>query len=289
MEAKTTSIYDYDLLTNEVFYKSWHILEYIEKNPNMSDLDIQAIEATIMDALVSKKLIDPKTQSLDIENLSIVNNLEHYTYEKHPNISGIPLWMKEEFRKKAIQITGGLPISIYLARPASKVVRYCVYDPNTAVSAIFDDATFYNTIYTSPTRGVRLEEQRPFVEVDIDGELYLVDILTKRILKSSWFRETYDMEVKSAHTISKMSRKRLKYYKEAISDHRSLWQIIPFMGPLLEMRDPSHAEYAYEVEQSKKYFKEEWEKYEEYKEEMKNYIFEEPILFMKKKNKEGDE
>lgn len=50
---------------------------------------------------------------------------------------------------------------------------------NTAVSAIFPDATFYH----SPTRNKRKEEESPFVEVDIDGKLYLVDTLTKKSLK----------------------------------------------------------------------------------------------------------
>lgn len=54
------NLFDYELLVNEVFYKCWHILEYIEKHPNMSDLDRQAIKATIMDALVTKKTNRPK-------------------------------------------------------------------------------------------------------------------------------------------------------------------------------------------------------------------------------------
>lgn len=93
--------------------------------------------------------------------------------------------MKEEFRKKSIYISAGIPISIFLSKPPDKFARYCVYDPNSAVSSIFKDATFYNCYYNFPTRGVRIEEIRPFVEVKIEGEGYLVDTLTKRILKSS--------------------------------------------------------------------------------------------------------
>ena len=216
------SLFNYDLLANEIFYKCWHILEYIEKHPDMSDLDKEAINATIMDALVTKGQIDPNTQSLDLGKLCIVNNLDFYNYEKNPNISGIPLWMKEKFRKKSLHITGGVPISIFLAKPPSDVVRYCVYDPNTAVSSIFQDATFYNAIYNSPTRGVRIEEVRPFVEIKINNELYLVDTLTKRILKSNWFKRTYDFEVINQQTISKMDKKRLKYYKEAVNERKNL-------------------------------------------------------------------
>ncbi len=49
---------EYDFLMKDVFYKCWHILEYIDKHPNMSELDREAIKATIMDALVYKDLIE---------------------------------------------------------------------------------------------------------------------------------------------------------------------------------------------------------------------------------------
>lgn len=256
-----TSLLDYELLTNEVFYKCWHIMEYIEKHPDMSALDKEAIKATIMDALVYKGLIDPTEQSLDFDNLCIIDNLEHYKYEKHPNISGIPLWMKEKFREKSLYITGGQPVSIFLARPPSKTVQYCVYDPNTAVSSIFEDATFYNTIYTSPTRGIRIEDVRPFVEVEIDGQLYLVDTLTKRILKSDWFKENYDLEIKNEQKISEIKKEKLEAYKNAVSEHRGLSQTLPFML-LIPLDSPDQAELKYEMEQSKKYYPDEWEKLE---------------------------
>lgn len=276
------SLFDYDSLLNEVFYKCWHILEYIEKNPNMSDLDKEAIQATIMDALVTRKQIDFNTQSLDLEHLCIVDNLEYYTYEKHPNICGIPLWMKEEFRKKALHITGGSPISIFLAKPPSKDLRYCVYDPNTAVSSIFKDATFYNAIYNSPTRGIRIEEKRPFVEVDIDGILYLVDTLTKRILKSSWFKDTYDFEILEQQTVSKLDKKRKSYYQEDICEWVNFSTTIPFMLLLLENDNPNLAEFKYEVEQSKKYFPDEWKKYEVFWNEIQQLDMSKVLLKEKK-------
>lgn len=264
------SLFDYDVLVNEVFYKCCHILDYIQKHPDISILDKSAIEATIMDALVTKGLIDTKNQSLDLDNFCIVDNLNYYNYQEHPNICGIHLGIKDEFRKKSLQITGGIPISMFLAKPPSKVTRYCVYDPNIAVSAIFGDATFYNAIYTSPTRGIRLNEVRPFVEVNIDGVDYLVDTLTKRILKSCWFKKTYDFEIKEQHTISKMDKNRLVFYKENISELNNLSFILPFILPLLELNRDEFAEMKYEINMSKIYFKDEWEKYELFQKEMKN-------------------
>lgn len=77
---------EYDFLMNDVFYKCWHILEYIDKHPNMSKLDREAIKATIMDALVYKDLIEAEKQSLDLDNMCIREDLEHYKYESHPNV-----------------------------------------------------------------------------------------------------------------------------------------------------------------------------------------------------------
>lgn len=277
-----TNLFDYDVLVNETFYKCWNILEYIKEHPDMSDLDKEAIKATIMDSLVTRKLIDPEKQSLNLDNLCIVDNLEYYTYQKHPNICGIPLWMKEEFRKKSLYITGGIPISIFLSKPPSKFNRYCVYDPNTAVSSIFPDATFYNTLYDSPTRGIRIEEVRPFVEVNIDGEDYLVDTLTKRILKSSWFRENYNLEIKSQQRISKMSYRKKQYYYKDIRDHSTLCDLLPFMLPVLDFNSPEQAEMKYEVEQSKIYFPDEWKKYELLMDEMKSFVIDGNFLMKKR-------
>lgn len=275
-----TKLFEYDVLLNETFYKCWHILDYIVEHPEMTDLDKQAIKATIMDALVTRKQIDPERQSLDIDNFCIVDNLKHYAYEKHPNICGIPLWMKDEFRKKCLYITGGIPISMFLAKAPSKTIRYCVYDPNTAVSAIFEDVTFYNAIYDSPTRGIRITDVRPFVEVNINGELYLIDTLTKRILKSSWFKEKYNFEARDQQSISKMSKERLKYYKEAVKEHKSLAEILPFMMHILEYKVPNQAEMQYEILESKKLFPEEWEKAEQIIKEMNSFNI--SRMFLKK-------
>ena len=115
----------------------------------------------------------------------VVNNPLDYKYNKTPNVSGIPQYIKEQLRHKSIHQSAGLPVMLFIAKPPTKFARYCVYDPNYAVSSIFDDANFINCIYDSPTRpGVRLTETRPFLEVEINGELYLIDTITNRIFNS---------------------------------------------------------------------------------------------------------
>lgn len=261
------NLFDYDFLVNEVFYKCWHILDYIEKNPQMPDLDRKAIQATIMDALVYRNLIDINRQSIDLDNLCIRDDVNYYTFERCPDVCGIFQWMKEEFRKKCIVISGGIPISMFLAKPPSKVVRYCVYDPNTAVSSIFSDATFYNVFYTSPTRGVRIDDYRPFVEVEIAGELYLVDTLTKRVFKSSFFKENYGFEIVNQVTISKMSEDKRRFYQEQISANNNLEVIIPFWEMTMEVlsKDGNQAEMMYEFLKCKEYYPESFAKAEELK------------------------
>ena len=264
-----TSLLDYDVLTNDVFYRCWHILDYIENHPDMPPLEREAIEATIMEALVSKKLIDPAKQSLDLKNLVIVDDTEHYCYEKHPKICGIPLWMKDKFRKKSIYIAGSVPISLRLSRPPVKFVRSCVYDPNYAVSSIFEDATFIDAIYDSPTRpGVRLEETRPFVEVKIDGVDYLVDLLTKRILRRDWFKEEFNMEIKHSTTVSTADEEAKKRYYNSIAESNQLASLVTMLEPLIVTSAPMMAEYQYEFEKTKENFPEEWEKAEIFKQEM---------------------
>lgn len=263
-----TSLLDYELITNEVFYRCWHILDYIKDHPNMPPLERESIEATIMEALVSKKLIDPTKQSLDLNNLAIVDDTDHYCYEEHPRICGIPLWMKDKFRKKAIHIIGSVPISLRLSRPPSQI-HSCVYDPNYAVSSIFNDATFIDAIYDSPTRpGVRLEETRPFVEVNIDGVDYLVDVLTKRILRSDWFKKEFNMETKYSIKISEADEEDKEKYNKCVQESNQLGEMIPFLEPMMDIYSPDWAEYRYEFEKTKENFPEEWEKAEQLKQEM---------------------
>lgn len=279
------SLLDYDFLMHEVFYKCWHILEYIEKHPNMSELDKEAIRATIMDALVYKGLIDPEKESLDLENMCIREDLMHYRYEKHPNVCGIPQWMKERFRKKLLYITAGMPISVFLAKPPSNIIQFCVYDPNTAVSSIFPDATFYNVFYTSPTRGVRIESKRPFVEVEIDGELYLVDTITKRIFKSSYFKETYGFDVVEEVHVSELEGEKAEIYKEHTQEMNTYADMIPF----IEMTIPGisnssdQAEMVYEYEKSKENFPDDFEDARIFAEMLPTASIEELIKYERKR------
>lgn len=275
---------DIDFVVNEVFYKCWHILDYIQEHSPLSELDKEAIEATIMDALVYKKLINLEKESLDLDNLCIVEDLEHYRYEEFPDVCGIPQWMKEEFRKKSIYISGGIPVSLFLANPPSKENRYCVYDPNTAVSSIFPDATFYNVTYISPTRNIEIEEPRPFVEVNIKGELYLVDTLTKRIFKSSFFKERYGFKVKSETIVSKMAGEKLQIYMEFIKENKDFSMSLSLYDLLInDFRTiPSKAETVYEYEKSKEYFPEEWEKAKDFKRKVESNSFE--GMFLAKKD-----
>ena len=255
---------DYDVLVNDVFYRTTHILDYIKINPNLSELDKKAIKAAIMDALVYAKEIDPENEYLDLDNMVIDNDPNNYKYEKHPDVCGIPMWMKEAYRRKSIEITGGIPVSIFLARPSSKLIRYCVYDPNTAASAIFPDATFYNVFYTSPTRGVRIEEKRPIVEVEIDGVKYLIDTLTKRIFKSSFFKENYGFEIVDQYTISKLSRKAKKFYINSTRTRDRLAEYLMVSVPLMEgFNTPDWVEFKYEIEKSKTILPDEWARYKD--------------------------
>ena len=268
------SLLEFEVLVNDTFYRSWHILEYIENHPEMSDLDREAISATIMDALVYAGEINPEKDFLDLSNLCITNDVNKYKYEEHPNIMGIPMWLKEKMRHKCVQISGGIPVSMFVARPASYPGAYCVYDPNTAVSSLFDDFTFYSVKYISPTRGVRIKESRPFVEVDLNGELYLVDVLTKRVLKTSWFKDAYDMEILDSNTPKKFNREQKGFYKEQASEKVDLATYLCFTETLrgMMLKTPKDAEMDYERDKAIKNYPEEWERYKNIEEE-KNAFF----------------
>ncbi len=264
---------DYTVITEELFYKGWHILEYIEHN-KLTPLDKEAICNSIMDALVYKGLIDPSSESLYLENLIIETNLEGYTYQVHPNITNIPIWMKEQLSKKVTQISASVPVSLFIAKPPSKFIRYCVYDPNYAVSSIFEEACFINCIYDSPTRpNTRLTEERPFLEVAINGELYLIDTITNRMFKSSWFKETYNMEIKSSIKKSEFNQEQKEKYADMMSCQRnSLPEQIPFYELNAQFKIPNLAETEYELQRSKKNFPKAWEDAELLKKDMEAYF-----------------
>lgn len=264
---KMKSLYDFKHLQEDTFYRCEHILRYIEKNRNLDALEKEAIQNTIMDSLVYFHDIDPSCSSLDLENMVIFDDVKHFCYKEYPDICGIPQFMKELFRTKEICVTGSMPISMFLAKPPSKQVRYCVFDPNTAVSAVFPYAKFYNVKYLSPTRGVYLKEDRPFVEVPIGKEMYLVDTLTKRIIKSTFFKENFGFDVSYAMDTRTLDKKRQEIYEEQIAPTNNYANTL-FMKECIDkelglINVDNLAEYFYEKEKSKQYFKDEWKKYYE--------------------------
>lgn len=255
------NLIDYDLIVSDVFYKSYHILDYIEKNPKMSDLDREAISATIMDALVYKKLIDPEKQSLDFDNLCICDDTDHYCYEKQPFVTSIPLDIKEKMRGKCFCISGGMPASVFYSKAAGPV-SFCIYDMNTVFSAFFDEFTFITCNYNSPTREGVVAKDRPFIEVVINDTLYLVDALTKRMFRSDLFRERYNLEEVNSIKKSEFDNEQQKYYESMVVEHINYATIIPFITSPEFSKVNKMAEMMYEVEKSRDYFPEQFEEAE---------------------------
>lgn len=266
-----SNLIDFEVLTNETFYKGWHILEYIEKK-KLTPLDIEAIKATIMDALVYKGLINPEEEFLNLETLSITNNPNDYHYNKTPNVSGIPMHIKEQLRHISIHQSAGLPVMLFIAKPPSKI-GYCVYDPNYSVSSIFNDVNFLEVIYDSPTRpGVRLTETRPFIEVEINGGMYLVDTITNRVFKSSWFTKTYNMDIKSSLSKKDFNQKQKESYKEITKPEYNLANSMFVYDMLLSLPSEDLAETRYEVEQAQKNYPDQAEEARRLNEEMQAHF-----------------
>lgn len=258
------SLYDYDVLVNDTFYRTCHILEYIKLNPNMEALDEMAIKATIMDALVSTYSIDPAKEELDFAKLCItkVHSVSNYKYEDYPLVMGIPFQVKERARLKCVRASGGVPISFIIANPTQEEeeARFCIYDADTAFSALFPKHTFYKASYISPTRKSTIAKDRPFVEVDYNGVFYLVDLLTKRYFRSDFFSKNFAMKIESAKHSSSYNKFEKEYYQEQI---RPLVSICSYAEIMLLKKEtlesvPKYAEIYYEIEKSKENFKNEW-------------------------------
>lgn len=266
-----TSLKDYDLIVNDVFYRGYHILDWIRNNQNMSDLDREAIKATIMDALVYKKLIDPEKQSLDLENLCICDDTKHYCYDKQPFVTSIPVDIKEKMRNKCLVISGGIPASVFYAKPGGGV-SFCIYDMNTVFSAFFDDFTFILCNYESPTRKGKMALKRPFIEVSINNTKYLVDALTKRIFRSDLFKEKYKLEEIESVSKKQFNNKKQQFYKEQTMEYNNYAQYIEMVKYFPFSESSAMAEMIYETEKSKELFPEEFEKAELLDEERKRYF-----------------
>lgn len=257
----------YGLLVNDVFYRGYHILDFIDNNPNMSDLDKEAISATIMDALVYKSLINPNKQSLDLDNLCICNDLQHYCYNKVPFVVGIPLSIKEKMREKAFIISGSVPASVFFSKPSGNV-HYCIYDMNTAFSAFFDDFTFLVCDYSSPTREGVIAQDRPFVEVLINDQNYLVDALTKRIFRSDLFKEKYNMVIKNSVSKKDFDDSQKELYNDHTTESVNYATFLLLIESFNFDKNSGLAEYLYEIEKSKEYFSEEFDAIEQIRRDM---------------------
>lgn len=265
------NLFSYDILNNHVFYRGWHVLTYIEQNPDMSDLDKEAVCATIMDALVSNNLINPKEDALDFKTLAIVKstNVKYYHYQKHPFVSGFPLWMKEKWRYKCMPAAGHLSAAIFISMLPG--AQRCVYDLNNVASSIFKDFELSIAEYDSPTRpGIRAKE-RPFLKTNIDGVDYFIDTITKRIFNFEEFKRRYNLVLTDEVSLKTISKKKQRIYKYQVRHDPSrlgdcLLLMAPFIPSFKEV--PKNAEYIYEFEKTKELYPEAWEEKEQREQEI---------------------
>lgn len=263
----------YEVLNNEVFYRGMHILDYLYSKEKISILDLEAVKATILCALVDRKLIDPDCEFLDLRTMSITNNFYFGCdiYNPKPFVQGFPLWMKEELRNHSLHITGSLPVSVHAARPAG-ATHFCIYDANTAFSILFSEFSFIIADYDSPTRPNKRAVNRPFLEADVDGTTYLFDLLTKRMFDKKGFVRRYNMEEKQRVQKSKFDESQQAVYQEAVAEENIYYGSYLLMSlPMIEaMRDfPRMQEYIYEIERSKKYYPEAFKEAEALKDDIK--------------------
>ena len=130
------SLYDYELLVNEVFHRNWSILTYLEEHRELDALEKECISNTIMDALVYKGLIDPTKQSLDLNHFCIVDDVEHFCYQEIPCVTGFPLWLKNHLRTKCFKCSVGSPAIFMVTKPCG-IKLYCLYDSCMALTPFF--------------------------------------------------------------------------------------------------------------------------------------------------------
>lgn len=263
------SLFDFEILVNDVFYRSEHVLNYLERHPNMNELDREALCNTIMDALVYKGLIDPKQDSLNLDEMCIMHNLDYYCYQEQPNVTSIPLYIKEQMRDKSLVITGSIPLAVFYAKPAGQV-SFCIYDMNTALSVLFDEFSFIDCNYDSPTREGQRAEKRPFLEITMNGTKYLVDALTKRCFKSSWFKDKYNMVVDYEVSNKEFDERQKTIYEEQTTPKNNYGMYLVMSLPILETLKgiPKQEETQYEMEKSKSYFPESFKEVDDIKRDM---------------------
>lgn len=259
---KVLDLMDSDVLVHETFYRGYPIFKWIEKHPDMDELDKEAIKATIMDALVHHDIINAKEDRLDLKHLCIVKSQseDYYAYQEHPFVCGIPMWMKEEYRKLCIVASKHIPISLFLTDVGEQ--SRCIYDMNLSACFPFSNFTLCEVAYDSPTRkGIRVGK-RQFPKININEEDYFVDVLTRRIFLVSEFMKRYHATLLEETTKEDLiKRDQLLYEQETTMETRFDFYIISkkIIQPI-NSTDDRFSENYYELEKSKKYFPQEWEK-----------------------------
>lgn len=165
---------------------------------------------------VDSKVMNPTKQSLDLETMDIVDDLNHIIYDYHSTVTSIPLSIKEKMRHKCLKIT-------------------------------------VSCSYNSPTReGVRTEV-RPFLEISYHDDKYYVDALTKRMFKRDWFDKTYNLEEKERIPKTNISSFQQKFYDEQTSCSDDYYILIDFLEPLTDTLRGTfkNEELIYEFDKSK--------------------------------------
>ena len=256
------SLYEYEVL-NCVFYRSEKILFYLERRmkrgETLDPLDQEAIAQTILHALVDTGELDPKKEGLLFSKLAIAPlGDETICYQKHPFVMGIPLALKEKMRHSSLTITGGIPISLHAARPASQV-HFCIYDANTALSFLFSEFSFITCSYDSPTREGKRANKRPFLKADLEGVFYLFDLLTKRVFSYDEFLMRYHVTIENSISNQEFSKEQQKQYQEMIArDNTHYPDFLAFTASFFDAFKaiPDMEEFLFELEESKKHFPE---------------------------------
>ncbi len=250
----------YPVIANGTFYKGVRILDYIENNKLMG-IDREAVAATIMDALVYNNIINKNMDSLDLKRFEIKKgSMVNYTYHNNPLVVSIPQEFKAKFRRDAFYITGGLPMSIYLAKPASSTTLFSIHDMNVAISFYFTNPKFVEASYISPTRHVNVSN-REFVEANINEFDYVIDVLTKRMIRLDYFKEMYNYKENNSIALYDMNKNMYKKYEKNFQRKVNFKFFIALYNSIKDDNIiPNSNEMFYEIARSKEYFPLEWQK-----------------------------
>lgn len=89
-----------------------------------------------------------------------------------------------------------------------------------------------------------------------------MDTLTKRIFKNSFFREKYGFEILSMDKIKEYQGLKKEMYEDFVTPKTQFFHLIPFLNMMTNAKMEGNEEFCYELEKSKEYFPEEWEKYQ---------------------------